>query len=123
MVARIEAARMPVAALAERLRVLMRCARQGGATSNWLDEAADDLVDALLELDSFRRGDRDPRRRRTLSLAQRVARARDAGVAGSDLVERFGKSRPTIYRLLKSHDIVRRARNQMAAKFTGACAL
>ncbi|MGH7489299.1 MAG: hypothetical protein ACREMY_27405, partial [bacterium] len=109
-----------MAALADRLRVLMRCARQGGATSTWLDEAADELVDALLELDSFRRGDRDPRRRRTLSLAQRVARARDAGVAVLDLVERFGKSRPTIYRLLKSHDIVRRARSQMAAKFTGA---
>jgi len=122
MVARIEAARTPVAALADRLRSVMRCARQGGAPSDWLDAVADELVDALLELDSFRRGDRDPRRRRSLSLAQRVARARDAGVAVSALVERFGKSRPTIYRLLKSHDIVRRARSQMAAKFTGACA-
>ena len=118
MVARIEAAPIAATALADRLRILMRFARNGGAPQEWLDAAADELVDALLELDSFRRGDRDPRRRRTLSLAQRVARARDAGVTVSHLAERFGKSRPTIYRLLKSHDMVRLARIQMAAKLT-----
>lgn len=64
-----------------------------------VDRAAEMLVAALLDLAAHRRGDFDPRRQRALQLAERVQRAKDAGVPVRELAERFGRSRATIYRL------------------------
>jgi hypothetical protein len=100
--------------LADRVRRLVRYAEAGGAPATWADETSDAIVDALLDLDAFRAGDHDPRRQRTLSLAQEVARARNAGVSIPDLGERFGKSRATIHRLL-SYYFARQKRCDMAA--------
>jgi hypothetical protein len=65
-----------------------------------VDRAAKLLVAVLLDLAAYRRGDFDPRRQRTLQLAERVRRAKDAGVPVVELGERFGKSRSQVYRLL-----------------------
>lgn len=64
-----------------------------------VDRAAALLVAALLDLAAHERGDYDPRRQRTLELAERIQRAKDAGVGIPELAERFGKSEKTIYRL------------------------
>jgi len=62
----------------DRLRTLMDFARQGGADPEWLATTPDTLVAALLELYQLRRGAGDPRPRRKLAKAARVARANDA---------------------------------------------
>jgi hypothetical protein len=87
-------------ALVESVRALMGYARAGGMPSELEAEVSDALVDALLELARWRRGDMDPRRSRTIALASRVARAHAAGVSIDALRERFGKSRSQVYRLL-----------------------
>jgi hypothetical protein len=114
MVATPDKARESPPELADRVRRLVRYAAAAGAPTDWIDETADAILDALLDLDAFRRGDHDPRRQRTLALAQEVARARRAGVSIPDLGERFGKSRATIHRLL-SHYFARQKRCDMAA--------
>ena len=82
------------------VRAALGYARSGGMPAELEAQVAGAVVDALLELESWRRGDRDPRRVRTLALASRVARAHAAGVSIADLRERFGKSRSQVYRLL-----------------------
>jgi hypothetical protein len=100
--------------LADRVRRLVRYAHAGGAPEAWIDETAAALVDLVLEVAAYRAGDRDPRRQRTLSLAQRVARARTAGATIPQLCERFDRSRASIHRLL-SHDIARQQRADVAS--------
>jgi hypothetical protein len=67
-----------------------------------IDRAAAVLVAALLDLTAYQRGENDPRRQRTLKLAQRIQRAKAAGVPVAELAERFGRSRRSIYYLLSA---------------------
>lgn len=85
--------------LATRVRVLIRHA-EAHQSREWLEETAQGLVDALLELGEWRSGERDPRRLRSLALAQRVFRAHSAGTSIEELGERFGRSRSTIHRMI-----------------------
>jgi hypothetical protein len=75
------------------LRGLTAFAVDFGANRARVNRLADALVDLLLD-------SRDPRRKRTLALAERIARARDAGVSIPVLCERFGRSRSRLNRLL-----------------------
>lgn len=86
--------------LVQSLRAVLGYAREGGMPSELEAAVAGSVVDALLELASWRRGDMDPRRSRTIALAACVARARAAGASIGDLRERFGKSRSQVHRLL-----------------------
>jgi hypothetical protein len=87
-------------ALVEAVRAALGYARSGGMPAELEAQVAGAVVDALLELASWRRGDMDPRRSRTVALAGRVARARAAGASIGELRERFGKSRSQVHRLL-----------------------
>lgn len=121
---------MPEAAattLVDHVRRLTQVAAANGADQVWLAEAADDLVEALLELQARRRGDFDPRRRRTLEKARRVAATSEAMVAAGmpaserikALRERFSISAPTVHRLIEtareSHDITRLRGDKVAS--------
>ena len=75
------------------LRELLEHARGGGAPDELLKRGAEQLVDALLELEQRRRSNRSV-------LADKVAKARAYGLPIAELQERFGKSRATVYRLL-----------------------
>jgi AraC-like DNA-binding protein len=90
-----------VAGLAANLRLLIGFAEKGGADHAWISRTSDQLVTALRELEAHRRGDFDPRAQRSIQIAQRIAKARDAGTSVEQLCERFGKSRSQIYRLLE----------------------
>jgi hypothetical protein len=81
---------MSLSDLGRRLEKLEELAHAAGADPAWLAETIGALFRALV----------DPRRKRTLGLALRVAKARAAGVGIAELVERFGRSRPQIYRYL-----------------------
>jgi hypothetical protein len=108
-----------IAVLTANLRKLCEVAAAGGLDAGWLAQASDDFVSALLELQARRRGDFDPRRRRTLDKARRILRASEAmGYAGMSpsermgaLRERFGLGDSTIHRLIatarESQDLMR----------------
>jgi hypothetical protein len=87
-------------ALFSRFRSLAALAAAGGAEAAWLDETAGAVASALLELEEYRSGGRDPRRRDTLTLAARVQRERARGASIGALQVRFGRSRAEIYRLI-----------------------
>ena len=89
--------------LADRLRWLIGHALQSGAPAEQIDAVADALVGALLELDDFREGARDPRRVATLAKAVRVAHAKESGASIQQLAIRFACGRQHIHRLLKLH--------------------
>jgi hypothetical protein len=86
-------------ALVARFRELAAFAAAGGAAGSWLEETAGAVVDALGELDQRRRGDRDPRRLRSLDTGRAIQRARAAGATMKQLEERFGIGRTQIWRL------------------------
>ena len=88
------------AELVRAVRRVLDFARRGGLPSELEEAIAGDVVDALLELAAWRRGDMDPRRAKTLAFAARVARARAAGASIAELQERFGKSRSHVHWLL-----------------------
>lgn len=85
---------MDRAALAQELRWLVAFATDAGADPARVAAVSSALVDLLLERT-------DPRTRRTETLAARVARAHAAGVNVPALMERFGISRPSVYRLIR----------------------
>ena len=87
--------------LSQNLRVLVSLAEKGGADREWLAKTSSEIIAALLELEAHRRGDFDPRAQRSLEIARKIAKAREAGVTVEQLCERFGKSRSQIYRLLE----------------------
>jgi hypothetical protein len=62
-----------------------------------IDTAASLLWAALLDLEAHRRGFHNQRR---LQLARRVQAAKVGGASIPELMERFGKSRAEVYRLL-----------------------
>jgi hypothetical protein len=82
------------------LRWLTSHALASGADRGRVQAIADGLIDLILDA-------QDPRRQRSLDLAQRIGKARAAGVSIPDLCERFGKSRSQIHRLLArvSHEL------------------
>jgi hypothetical protein len=80
---------------------LIECSTASGADPARIQAVANALVDALLDLQAFRNGDHDPRRQRSLALARRILRARDAGADMGTLREEFGKSKPQINKLLR----------------------
>lgn len=105
--------------LVSRLRKLTDTAAAAGVDSGWLSDTSDGLVACLLELASYRRGDLDPRRQRTIGKAQRVANIaasmESAGMSSRErmaaLRSRFGISKASIHRLIalarQSHDFAR----------------
>jgi hypothetical protein len=88
------------AELLARFRKLVLIARTAGADAALLDQTSQMLVAALIELTEYRAGSRDPRRRASLELGLRIARARANGVSMEALTERFGLKRSRIYDLL-----------------------
>lgn len=82
-------------ALMAELRWLTGHAIAHGADPARVSHIADQLVDVLLDA-------QDPRRKRTLSKAERALRAYNAGTSVSALMERFGvRNRSTISRWLR----------------------
>src|SRR5262245_52377098 len=78
-----------------------------------IQAAVERLLNALLDLQAFREGEHDPRRQRSLDLAQRIQAARAAGVDVDSLAERYGRSPKTIYRL----SILKTSRDKFPVKF------
>ncbi len=78
---------------------LLAYARRGGMPIALERLAAELLVDLELELAEWRRGDQ--RRVRANTLALEMRRLRRAGTEVWQLADRFGKSRATVYRLLR----------------------
>jgi len=87
--------------LVGRLRKLLTFAAARGAPEDELKAWATDLVDALLELEAYRLGHRDPRRQRSLTRAKDLARSRAHGATIDQLCARTGYCRQHVYRLLR----------------------
>lgn len=98
---------------------LIACAAVNAVDSARLQAVANALVDALLDLQDFRRGDRDPRRRRNIEFAQRVLRAKRAGADVPTLCVRFNRSRAQIYRLMDLAARVSRHRETFQREIVG----
>lgn len=77
----------------DELRWLVSFAPQAGADADRVAVIAESLIDLLLDAT-------DPRTAGALELARRIRHARDSGATIPQLVARFGRSRPTIHRLL-----------------------
>ena len=86
--------------LAVRFRELVAIATAAGTRAAWLDETSEMQIAALVELAEHRIGSRDPRRRASLELGRRIARAKCQGATMDSLVERFGRKRSQIFALL-----------------------
>jgi hypothetical protein len=85
--------------ITDELRWLFGVAADAGADPVRLQALANVVVENLAELDAYRRGAFDPRRRQTLMLAQRVQSVLAAGIGVQEVCERFGLSRAYVYRL------------------------
>ena len=93
--------------LLSRLRFLLAIA-QSAAPDAWIQESADQIVSAMLDLQKFQRDAIDPRRRVSLAQAAQMAHSfkamRQAGHTGADAVralrERHGLGRSRVYELL-----------------------
>jgi hypothetical protein len=83
------------------VRWLIDQATEAGADAARVQAIAEQLVDALLDLQSFRAGDHDPRRQKSIELAQRVLRAKSGGADMETLRARFGRSKAAINKLLR----------------------
>lgn len=82
------------------LKYLVGIAKAAGADPARLHDASNVLFNAILDLEEFENGYRDPRRQRTRQFAERVQLASLSGTTIPELCERFGKSRAQIYRYL-----------------------
>lgn len=79
------------------VRELLAYAERGGASREWLQAAADELLAALLELQERRE---HHRRDDTLQTARQAAALRRRGVAAIAIAQRLGCSRGSVYRLV-----------------------
>jgi hypothetical protein len=85
----------------DNLRWITDAALAGGADPIRVQQISDQLTAHLLDR-------MDPRRLRTLELAERISRAHARGADIEALGQRFGRSRPSVHRLLRlSHDFAR----------------
>ena len=91
-----------LANLADRLRELADFAAAGRAAPEFIETTVAELLAALLELTEYRSGDRDPRRRRTLEISEKIRRARAAGASVDELAGRYRRSKSQINRILNS---------------------
>jgi hypothetical protein len=89
------------------LRWITGLAIAGGADPDRVQALSAALVDLVLDR-------MDPRRQRSLELAQRIAAAKALGVPMAALAARFGRSKSRIHRLLKAHDFTRQVSVEMA---------
>lgn len=94
-------------ALLERLDRLEDLAAAAGAPAEWVGETVEAFVTVLAELGEHRAGDADPRVRRSLRKAERMAAAKAAGATTMQIAVRWNCSASQVRRLLQrraSHD-------------------